>query len=314
MQRILVIRGGAIGDFVLTLPAIRALRERFATAHVEILGHKQIIALADHRFYADVTRSIDDAALARLFTPESELPKAVVDYFEGFDLVLSFLSDPDKTFEQNIKRCGVRNYIAAVPRALDSDKRHAAAQLARALRVIGVTVTDFSAQLYPSEEDRVVAQSYVAELPGPIAAIHPGSGRPTKNWPVAKWSTLGSALLDSRCISSIITVTGEADRDQLAYLQDCWRGKSVRYATHLPLPHLAAIIERCSLFLGHDSGISHIAAAVGTPSVLLFGPTNPKIWAPQSKNVTVLTSSTEKIEDLSEEQVFDAVRCWLATN
>jgi len=314
MQRILVIRGGAIGDFVLTLPAIHALRERFPTAHVEILGHKQIIALADHRFYADATRSIDDASLARLFTPESELPKAVFDYVEGFDLVLSFLSDQDKTFEQNIKRCGVQNYIAAVPRALDSDKRHAAAQLARALRVIGVTVTDFSAQLYPSEEDRVVAQSCVGELPGPVAALHPGSGSPMKNWPIAKWSTLGAALLDSRCIASIITVTGEADCDQLAYLQACWCGKSVRYAMDLPLPHLAAIIERCSLFLGHDSGISHIAAAVGTPSVLLFGATNPKIWAPKSNDVTVLTSSTGRMEDLSEKQVFDAVRQWFATN
>ena len=67
MARILVIRGGAIGDFILTLPAIRLLRENFPGVGLEILGYKHIIALADNRYYADATHSIEYSALAGFF-------------------------------------------------------------------------------------------------------------------------------------------------------------------------------------------------------------------------------------------------------
>ena len=74
MNRILVIRGGAIGDFVLTLPAIKLLRDRFPKAHLEILGYKHIAALAEKRFYADAVRSIESASLARFFARNSSRP------------------------------------------------------------------------------------------------------------------------------------------------------------------------------------------------------------------------------------------------
>ncbi|MEY2499591.1 MAG: heptosyltransferase, partial [Verrucomicrobiota bacterium] len=64
MNRILVIRGGAIGDFILTLPAIKLLRDGFPSAHLEILGYQHIIVLAEKRFYADAIRSIEHRALA----------------------------------------------------------------------------------------------------------------------------------------------------------------------------------------------------------------------------------------------------------
>src|SRR6185503_7201136 len=82
--RILVIRGGAIGDFILTLPAIKLLRESLPEAHLEILGHKEIIELARNRYYANATRSIDDAPLSRFFVPNSELASDLVEYFASF--------------------------------------------------------------------------------------------------------------------------------------------------------------------------------------------------------------------------------------
>src|SRR2546423_12755504 len=74
LNRILVIRGGAIGDFVLTLPAIKLLRDRFPSAHLEILGAKHVAALAEKRFYADAVRSIESGAFASFFAQGSELP------------------------------------------------------------------------------------------------------------------------------------------------------------------------------------------------------------------------------------------------
>src|SRR3982751_2285080 len=96
MNRILVIRGGAIGVFVLTLPAIKLLRDRFPAAHLELLGVPHIVALADQRFYADEVRSLDAPAFAPFFAEDAELPPELSDYFANFDLVVCYLFDPDK--------------------------------------------------------------------------------------------------------------------------------------------------------------------------------------------------------------------------
>jgi len=98
MKRILVIRGGAIGDFILTLPALKALRDAYPHAHVEILGYKNIAALAERRFYAQAVRSIEYGSLASFFAKNSELPAELADYFASFDLIISYLYDPDGIF------------------------------------------------------------------------------------------------------------------------------------------------------------------------------------------------------------------------
>ncbi|MFL6598169.1 MAG: glycosyltransferase family 9 protein, partial [Chthoniobacterales bacterium] len=79
MNRILVIRGGAIGDFILTLPALKALRDARPQAHIEILGYKHIAALAENRFYAQAVYSIEYGPLARFFARNSELPAKLAD-------------------------------------------------------------------------------------------------------------------------------------------------------------------------------------------------------------------------------------------
>jgi heptosyltransferase-2 len=76
-------------------------------------------------------------------------------------------------------------------------------------------------------------------------------------------------------------------------------------AKNLPLTTLANLLQNCSFFLGHDSGISHLAAAVGTPSLLLFGPTDPAIWAPQNAQVRVLRSRNRTLEEIAVEEVLD---------
>src|SRR5213596_3646109 len=80
----------------------------------------------------------------------------------------------------------------------------------------------------------------------------------------------------------------------------------VRFAKNLPLPHLAAVLER-SIFIGHDSGISHVAAAAGANCVLLFGPTDPGVWAPRNKNVQILRAQSGKLSDLKIASVQAAV-------
>jgi heptosyltransferase-3 len=155
MNRILVIRGGAIGDFVLTLPAIKLLRDRFPKAHIEILGYKHIAVLAEKRFYADAIRSLESGPLAKFFAKDSDLPSDFSDYFASFDLIVSYLFDPDGIFETNLKRCRINTFLAG-PSKLDNSE-HAALQLARPLAALGLHVNDPAARLYPNDTDRALA-------------------------------------------------------------------------------------------------------------------------------------------------------------
>ena len=72
---------------------------------------------------------------------------------------------------------------------------------------------------------------------------------------------------------------------------------------NLPLPTLAALLARCAAYFGHDTGISHIAAAAGTPSTLLFGPTDPATWAPQGAHVRVISAAGGNLAALAPDSV-----------
>jgi heptosyltransferase-3 len=301
LNRILVIRGGAIGDFVLTLPAIKLLRDRFPQAHIEVLGYKHIAALAEKRFYADAVRSIEAASLARFFAKDAEVPPELVDYFANFDLIVSYLFDPDRIFEANLKRSRIGTFLSGPSKLGDSE--HATFQLARPLEEIGLSLTDPAARLYPSDADRALVRHFLNDEPARTVTLHPGSGSETKNWPIENWEKVGDVFLSRG--HELLIVAGEADTGRTRGLKAAWAGRPVQFVENLPLPQLAALLEGC-FFIGHDSGISHIAAAVGARCVLLFGRTDPAVWAPANENVTVLRAPEGKMELLAVETVIAA--------
>ena len=324
-QRILVIRGGAIGDFILTLPALKALRDTRPQAHMEILGYKHIAVLAENRFYAQAVRSIEYGPLARFFARNSELPAELADYFASFELIVSYLYDPDKVFETNLRRCGVENLICGPAKIADSRSDglpavignptagkpsfldgHAARQLAQPIEDLGIKVVDFAERIFSSTEDREFAREFLASMPQPIIAIHPGSGSQEKNWPLDNWIGLFSQANRFADLERLLVISGEADEAQVDQLEREWKNRGVRFARNLPLPRLAAVLEHAT-FIGHDSGISHLAAAAGANCILLFGPTDPDVWAPANDNVRVLRSPTGKLSDLKTQTVEEAL-------
>ncbi len=310
MKRILVIRGGAIGDFILTLPTLKALREGYPHAHLEILGYKHIAVLAENRFYAQAIRSIEYGALASFFAKNSKPPAELANYFASFDLIISYLYDPDGIFENNLRRCGVENLIHG-PAKVD-DREHAALQLARPLEELGLRATDFAPRIYQSTESRKFAEDFLRGMPRPILAIHPGSGSETKNWPIENWIEFGNDMLGSdEFCGSLVIVSGEADEERSRELQTIWRNDRVQFARNLPLPVLAALLEH-TIFVGHDSGISHLAAAAGAKCILLFGQTDPDVWAPMNESVEVIRAGSGKLSDLGISEVEAAVAAALS--
>ena len=302
--RILVIRGGAIGDFIVTLPAIRLLREAFPNAHLEILGYRHIVALAENRFYANGTRCIEYGPLSAFFAKGATLPEDLIDYFGSFQQVVSYLFDPDQIFEDNVRRAGVKHFLHGSPKVDDS--AHATVQLARPLERIALYLEDEAPRIFPHAGDDATAAALLEKHDGPWWAIHPGSGSERKNWPAENWLALAREILDARPNIHLALVGGEADRAVLADFERLLPHARITFWVDQPLPVLAAAIARCERFAGHDSGVSHLAAAVETPCVLLFGPTDPDVWAPRNDRVQVIKAPDADLSRITVDEVLAA--------
>jgi heptosyltransferase-3 len=247
--------------------------------------------------------------MSRFFIPGAELPEDLVEYFASFQQIVSYLYDPDRFFEENLRRAGVRHFLHGSP--MIDDSGHAAQQLARPLESLALYLEDKAPVLFPSEADRQFAADYIDRAfpgsAGPLIALHPGSGGERKNWPAPQWAALGETIFRLAPDARLLLVGGEADRVQIAHLREAWRDRPPATALDLPLPELAAILGRARLFLGHDSGVSHIAAAAGAPTLLLFGPTDPDIWAPLTGPVKIIRAPENDLARLDLETVAEAL-------
>ena len=277
--RILVIRGGAIGDFILTLPAIAALRQQFPESHLEVLGYPHIVQLAVTAGLVDVARSIDARPLAGFFARGGALAEDMADYFSEFDLIVSYLYDPDQIFRVNIARCSPAQFIAGPHRPDERSGIHATKVYLKPLERLAIFDAD------PVPKLRVGAQAGSSNER--VLALHPGSGSDAKNWPEACWGDLLEHLIHETR-HDLLLVGGEAEGQRLQRLSAALPPTRVRVAQSLPLPELALRLATCQGFIGHDSGISHLAAAVGLPCLILWADTAEAIWRPAGDRVVVL--------------------------
>lgn len=282
--KILVIRGGAIGDFILTLPAIAALRRQFPEAHLEVLGYPQVTQLALAGGLVDRAQSIEARALAGFFARDGQLAEELADYFSEFDIIISYLYDPDEIFQTNVRRCARAQFIAGPHRADERVKLHAAKVYLQPLERLAIFDADYVPHLTlpPATDNQPPAI-------GNQLALHPGSGSESKNWPEANWAMLLEHLADSTDFN-LLLVGGEAEGERLQWLAAALPPARLKVAQSLPLAQLARRLQPCAAFIGHDSGISHLAAAVGLPGLILWADTVEEIWRPPSERMIVLRS------------------------
>ncbi len=302
MNKILVIRGGALGDFLVTLPTLRLLRERWPEARIEVLGHPRLAEPAVGRFYLDAARSVNHGPLSAFFTPRAVLDPAWMDYFGSFHLILSYFYDPDEFFQANLLRCEPGELLTWSPRVPEKFGRPAARHFAGMVQPLGLELGDtIKGELVPSPADLDGARAFLSGLDGPLVAIHPGSGSESKTWASENWAELGRRLV--RRGVTLLLIEGEADAESAARVAAAWQGLPVVRARLLPLPVLAAVLHRSVLFIGHDSGVTHLAAASrrDLPIVALFGPTDPAVWAPPRPGVHVLRSAGGRMEHSIDE-------------
>ena len=294
--RILVIRGGAIGDFILTLPAIAALRRQFPQAHLEVLGYPHIAQLAVAGGLADRVQPIEARGLAGFFAHGGTLEPDLMDYFSEFDLVISYLYDPDEIFKTNIRRCSVGQFIVGPHRPDEADRIHATKVYLKPLERLAI----FDADPVP----RLSFNPQLATLNQ--LALHPGSGSEKKNWPEAKWAGLIQQIVVTTNWD-LLLIGGEAEGERLRRLAAALPPVRCSIAQGLPLAELAHRIQSCTAFVGHDSGITHLAAAVGLPCVVLWADTLEEVWRPQGEPLVILKEITG-VRAISVEKVLNELR------
>jgi heptosyltransferase-3 len=291
--RILVIRGGAIGDFVLTLPVLAALRRHLPQARIEVLGYAQVTPLALAGGLVDEARPIDARPLAGFFARHGELAPELQEYFAGFAIIISYLYDPDQIFQANVARCSSAQFIAGPHRPDESIATHATEILLKPLERLAIFDADPVPRLSINAPTSTRRQ----------LALHPGSGSERKNWPEPKWAELLETLVGSRRQTCLL-VGGEAEGDRLERLASGVAASRVRIARDLPLVELARLLAGCAAFVGHDSGISHLAAALGRPVLALWKESSEAVWRPRGEQVRILrgveASAAEMLSELEK--------------
>jgi heptosyltransferase III len=289
--QIVVLRGGALGDIVLTLPILQALRDSYSGCFVTLVAPYPQAILARH--HTDRLLDLNSARLAGLFTPKATLPDKVRDCLKA-DVILSYLSDPDRMIEKKLTSLATDKFLQG-PFRLDLERRPAVEQLAQPLAALSIASIDPVPRLTASPPTRPMNR----------LAIHPGSGSLNKNWPIGYWAALLGKLMPA--FDEVLLISGEADTEIAEAVRPLVPASKLRPCANRSLWDLVSELSQATLFIGHDSGVTHVAAATGVATVALFGPTDPTIWAPNGDHVVVIQSPNQMMSGLSVDTVLGKV-------
>ncbi len=300
IKKILVIRLGAIGDFVLTLPTIYALRSQFPEVHLEILGYVSVAVLALGERYANTITSFDQSGISSLFVNRDsgsegpEPPQSLLTYLSSFDTILLFLHARWGVFPQNLKKiCGPK-LITYSSFPTYGEHVHMVDHLLRSLETLNIRNPDRVPKIAFTETERDFAQQFINKLNmgkgsgRRKVAIHPGSGSKKKCWQVEKFAEIIYWLRRREAVK-ILIISGPADEENVSRLSQMVG--NFKIVQERSIKKVAAVLQRCDLFIGNDSGITHISAAVQIPTVAIFGPTDPQMWGMRGEAVRIVKSS-----------------------
>ncbi|MFC1498324.1 glycosyltransferase family 9 protein [Verrucomicrobiota bacterium] len=309
--RILILRGGAIGDFILTLPAIRALRKRWPEAYIEVTGYPHIANLALATGLADKITSLDSAGVAHYFSLAPGLQEDQKSYVRSFDIIISYLYDPSSTVKTNLITAGAKHVIYGSPMV---ENTHAVEHLFKPLESLAIYPEKSEYPQLKLKKDNIAnGRERIKKIGNKVIAIHPGSGSPKKNWPIEKFLELSDKLTRETIFSPML-ITGEADSEIEHTVQK--EKRQIPVLSGCSLVELAETLSACHAYMGNDSGITHIAASLGIPVVALYGPTDSRLWGLRCAEAQIIQSrkpTTESLAAISTEQVYNTLIQHLAS-
>ncbi len=332
-KKILIIKLSALGDVILSVPALRAIRKKYpAPWLITCVVGKDVAAILANCPYIDELIVYDfkerDSGFFNLLKLGKELRKK--DFDLAVDLqnnrrshILCALSNAGQRYGYgNMKLGFLLNKTVREDGFILGPVEHQF----RILKMLGIELKDKKIELWPSKEDEKYADRLLDSAwlnqGQPLVGIHLGSsGRwLTKRWPLEYIGRLSESLA-LKDIRVVITGQAPASREEVKILQELTRkSKPIIACGKTTINQLACLIKRCNIFVAGDTAPLHIAAGVGTSAVALFGPTDPKRHIPSDENIAVIAkelecrpcykpqcASIECMKQISVEEVQDAI-------
>jgi len=297
-EEILMVHQGGVGDFILCLPAFGSIRRYYPKARIELMGYPRTLQLVERRYYVDHGKSIDQVGLGSFYLDNGNLEGPVFRYFAGFHRAFLFLQDRGGIFSDNVRRTGLKEVFSIPPFSPKGRKLHVIDHMLSVLSSMGIPPGGSIPRILLLEEDRQFAEAWLRHRDAyegvgkGLVALHPGSGSRNKLWPMEKFLDLAGRITGDLRFNTILFI-GPAEREYLGSGLEGMRSVSPIWAEDLPLIHVASLLDRCRCYIGNDSGMTHLAAAVGIPTIALFGPTDPKIWGPRGERVAILRKNLD---------------------
>lgn len=286
-RTVLVIHPGSLGDVLLSLPALRALRTAFPDHHRILMAGAEVSGLLKDSGEVDRVFALERRALADVFAGPDAVGHRLLALLGRCDLAVCWSRDTDG-LRTALEDLGVRRVIVRSPHSIQYDGLHQADRFVETVREVTGVRGDGTALHLPGRalaDARRYLNTNGVPIGQPLVVLHPGSGSRHKCCAPDLFVALIARL--HLCGAFPVVVGGPADADMIErVVRNCAAAPPVLDEMELGLA--AGVIAQADLFLGHDSGLTHLAAAMGVQTVALFGPTEVSRWGPRGNHVQCL--------------------------
>jgi lipopolysaccharide heptosyltransferase II len=290
VRKVLVVRLRSIGDTVLATPSLIALRRFLPDAQIDILLEDWVAPLLDGFDAVDNVLSVSKDAKDRL-----KLARRL--RREKYDVAFNLHGGTTATFFVRAAgaqhRVGYKNYqysflynhlLNSASDFWQKEKTHSAEQQLALLGSVGVPVADrpktelaVTDEALHSVTEKINPKSEIPNPKSQIALVHPAAAFATKQWATENFARTAEFLAEKGLLT--VAVATKKEREVLKRLEKLSKVPVLTFED-LSLPEITALASRAEIFVGNDSGIAHIAAAVNTPGVVIFGSSNREHWHP----------------------------------
>lgn len=321
IHNILVVRQhDQLGDFLLSTPVFKALRDQFPHRTITVAARTYTAKLLQHNPHVDHVITFPEHGREWSLHTVVELTRSL---WNKYDLAIVLNTVSHSLTSDLIARLCCNTYLLGSDDLLFGETqrnffynltshpvagfRHQSERNLDILRPLGITEADRREQIYLTAEEKETARCRLIEqgwdIGRPLVMIHPGAGKPNNRWPVSSFATLARRLQQTHPIQLAVSwgpAEAELGRELIAALD-----VPVLTAREDDLRKLAALFSQAKLFLCNDTGVMHLAAAVSTPLVAVFGPTDPLQWKPWGDFFLFAHAADGKCASVSVEQVYE---------
>lgn len=302
-DRLAIIHQGALGDFLLALPVFEGLHRRYPHTSMDFCSRLEHLSLLETKPYFGEAHSSDTSVLAALYHDDLWRSARMPAYLLEASSIFLFGQPRSRILADRFSQLMGRPvyWIQSFPSPGHRPHEPVTRYLLAQLREQGLAVDCVLPEIEVPGVETLEVRSWVRSAgwegrPKPVI-IHPGSGGRKKIWPLKDWWAL-LEWLRAEYNRPLLMVLGPADRHLEPFAAAAQR-LGVRMLEDLSLQRLAAFLSESALYIGNDSGVSHLAAATGIPIIAIFGPTRPEIWAPRGAKVHLIRSEWDEQQNLN---------------